>query len=280
MTGNSKVKGKMGKLIKNDFLASARIIPLFYILEAISIVLFYIGDKTQKPLPLGLGVAFTMIVAFLLIFISLFFVVYDFNKSLFSQQGYLSFSLPVTSKQLLGSKMIVYGGWMILSYLVFTVVMAFTGQYVSMDVVGEENMNMVETFLYMFMPTLPPKSMLIIYLIYYVANFFIIVLLTVSMIYFSIAASHMRPFQKHNVIFAVIIFVAVAVAFGILLAALNKFFRFDLAMYDNGSFGLAIGADPYSGNYVALMPVFGYIAYAVALFFGTSYIMHKKVNIK
>jgi len=280
VTGSSKVNGKMGKLLKNDFLASARVIPLFYILEAISVVLFYIGDKTQKPVPLALGVAFTLIVAFLLIFISLFFVVYDFNKSLFSQQGYLSFSLPVTSKQLLGSKMIVYGGWMILSYIVFTVVVAFTGQYVSQDVVGEENMNLAETFLYMFMPTLPPKSMLIIYLIYYIANFFIIVLLAVSMIYFSIAASHMRPFQKHNIIYAVLIFVVVAAVFGLMLAALNKFFRFDLAMHTDGSFGLAIGGDSYSGNFVALMPVFGYIAYAVGLFFGTSYIMHKKVNIK
>lgn len=280
MTGNSKVKGKMGKLLKNDFLASARVIPLFYILEAIAVVLFYIGDKTQKPIPLALGVAFTLLIAFLLIFISLFFVVYDFNKSLFSQQGYLSFSLPVTSNQLLSSKMIIYGGWMVLSYIVFSVVIAFTGQYVSQDVVGEENMNLAETFLYMFMPTLPPKSQLMIYLIYYIANFFVIVLLTVSMIYFSIAASHMRAFQKHNAINAVLIFVAVAIIFGLLIAMLNKFFRFDLAMYDDGSFGLAIGGDSYSGNYVALMPVFGYVAYAIGLFFGTSYIMHKKVNIK
>lgn len=280
MTGNSKVKGKMGKLLKNDFLASARLIPLFYILEAIAFVVFFIGDKTQKSIPLALGVAFALLIAFLLIFISLFFVVYDFNKSLFSQQGYLSFSLPVTSRQLLGSKMIIYGGWMILSYIVFTVVFTFLGRYVSMDVVGEENMNLVETFLYMFMPTLPPKSQLIIYLIYYVANFFVIVLLTISMIYFSIAASHMRPFQKHNIICAVIIFAVVAVSFGAFIALLNRFFRFDLAMHNDGTFALAIGADPYSGNYVALMPVVGYIIYAIGLFFGTSYIMHKKVNIK
>lgn len=270
----------MLKLLKNDFLASARVIPLFYILEAASIILFFIGDRTQKEMFLALGILFTILVAFLLIFISLFFVVYDFNKSLFGQQGYLSFSLPVTSGQLLGSKMIVYGGWMILSYIVFVVVFAFTGNYVSVDVVGQENMNMIETFLYMFMPTLPPKSQLIVYLVYYLLNFFIAVLTAVSMIYFALAASHMRPFQKHNIIWAVIIFVINLAVFIAFMNLLNKAFRVDLALYDAGGFGLAVGADEYSGHYIALVPFIGYIIHGVALFFATSYIMHKKINIK
>ncbi len=270
----------MLKLLKNDFLASARVIPFFYIIEAVAVLVFFIGDKTQKELPLALGITFTLLVAFLLIFISLFFVVYDFNKSLFGQQGYLSFSLPVSSRQLLGSKTLVYGGWMLLSYIVFIVVFAFTGSYVSVDVVGAENMSMAETFLYMFMPTLPPKSQLLVYLIYYVANFFIAVLLSTSMIYFALAASHMRPFQKHNIIWAVIIFVAVAAIFVLFLNLLNKYLRFDVALYNDGTYGLAIGGDDYAGRYVALIPFAGYIIYGIALFFATSYIMHKKINIK
>lgn len=270
----------MLKLLKNDFLASARVIPLFYIIEAVSLLLFLIGDKTQNEKVLAIGVLFTVLVAFLLIFISLFFVVYDFNKSLFGQQGYLSFSLPVTSGQLLGSKMIVYGGWMLLSYAVFIVVMAFTSTYVSVDVVGEDKMNMAETMLYMFMPTLPPKNQLIAYLIYYLAHFFVITLLAISMIYFALAASHMRAFQKVNIIWAVLIFIACAIVLGLFLTVLNKAFRLDLALYEDGTFGLVVGSDIYDKRFLELVPFIGYIIYGVALFFATSHIMHKRINIK
>ena len=43
MTGNSdKPKNKMGMLLKNDFLASSRVISLVYIVEIIAFVFFMI----------------------------------------------------------------------------------------------------------------------------------------------------------------------------------------------------------------------------------------------
>ena len=52
LTGISKPKNKFGMLLKNDFLASARVISLFYIVEAVSLFVFFIGDYLTKNYPL------------------------------------------------------------------------------------------------------------------------------------------------------------------------------------------------------------------------------------
>ena len=122
MTGTSKPKNKFFKLVKNDFLASARVISLFYIAIAVLFAVFGIcvliqGNGSASAALINkatmirnISIVLSILVSFLLIFVTFFFVVYDFFKSLYSQQGYLSFSLPVSSNQLLGSKVLVYGG--------------------------------------------------------------------------------------------------------------------------------------------------------------------------
>ena len=140
MTGISKSKNKFGMLLKNDFLASARVISLFYIFEILVLAVFAVGavlnkngvEQTEFVSKLitasNVAIIVAILVAFLLIFVTFFFVVYDFNKSLFSPQGYLSFTLPVSSNQLLGSKLIVYGGWKtVVDGLVVTLQIAVIG---------------------------------------------------------------------------------------------------------------------------------------------------------
>ena len=118
MTGVSKPKSKFLMLLKNDFFASARVISLFYIALVLLLGLFGIcvflqkGDFLSAEMLSKVSslhnatIAITIVVSFLLIFVTFFFVVYDFFKSLFGPQGYLSFTLPVSSNQLLGSKVI------------------------------------------------------------------------------------------------------------------------------------------------------------------------------
>lgn len=280
MIGSSeKVKGKMLKLIKNDFLASARVIPLFYIIEAISLVVFLIGDHMQKQKLIITGVLVSLLVAFLLMFVTFFFVINDYHKSLFGQQGYLSFTLPVSSAQLLGSKLIVYGFWMIVSFANFVLVIDFLSRYIESDMVGEETVNTASSLLSMFMG-FPSKAQIITYAIYFIFTFFALVLSFVIMIYFSIAASHMRAFQKRSVIYAVLIFVVTAIIYFVAITILDKYFGIYLMLRDDRSFSFAFGDAVGIGTPLSLMPHTFMIVQDIVYFILTANIMHKRVNIK
>lgn len=158
MTGTSKPKNKFLMLLKNDFLASARVISLFYIAIIILVGIFAVcaglqgSDSISAEFASKLATArnvsiiLSILVSFLLIFVTFFFVVYDFFKSLFSPQGYLSFTLPVSSNQLLGSKVIVYGGWMLLSYAAFMLTSIYLMNYTADQVIGMEKYRSLNRF--------------------------------------------------------------------------------------------------------------------------------------
>ncbi len=269
----------MLKLIKNDFLASARVIPLFYIIEIAALAIFMIGDRTDNTKMTVIGVAISLLVAFLLIFVTFFFVVSDYFKSLFGQQGYLSFTLPVSSRQLLGSKLIVYGLWMILSFTNFIVVLDFLSKYIEKDLVGEETIDAASSILTLF-AGFPSKAQIVIYAVYVIITFFAIVLSFVVQIYFSIAASHMRAFQKTSVIWAVLIFVGTFIVYLAAISLLEKYFGIYLMLADDKSFNFVFGNPTGNGVELSLMPHIFMLIQDVVYFFLTANIMHKKVNIR
>lgn len=282
-------------LLKNDFLASARVISLFYIAEIIILAVFALGaffnkqggDHSEFVLKLitasNIALVLAILVAFLMIFVTFFFVVYDFNKSLFSPQGYLSFTLPVSSNQLLGSKLIVYGGWMILSYAIFLLTTLYLLSYGETYIIGEQKVDTLEMMLMQFMD-FPSKSQIITYGIYFVLQFFAMMLTFVSVIYFSISLSHIRIFQKHSLIFAVIIFFVVSVLLAWLASKPSELFRTVLQFRSDGSLGFGIvGKDYVFAKGTMAFDINSIImsfVESIVLFFATSHIMHKRVNIK
>ena len=295
MTGTSKFKNKFGMLLKNDFLASARVISLFYIAELLILAVFAIGaffnkqggDQSEFVTKLitasNVALVLAILVAFLMIFVTFFFVVYDFNKSLFSPQGYLSFTLPVSSNQLLGSKLIVYGGWMVLSYAVFLLTTLYLISYGETYIIGEEKVDTLEMMLVQFMD-FPSKSQIVAYGIYFILQFFAMMLTFVTVIYFSISLSHIRVFQKHSLIFAVIIFFVVSALLAWLASKPSDFFRTVLQFRSDGSLGFGVVGEDYvfakgTMAFDINSIVMSFIE-SIALFFATSHIMHKRVNIK
>ena len=224
MTGTSKPKNKFLMLLKNDFLASARVISLFYIAIVLLIGVFFVCATLQGSDSIGIdfaskistarnvSIVLSILVSFLLIFVTFFFVVYDFFKSLFSPQGYLSFTLPVSSNQLLGSKVIVYGGWMILSFATFMFTSVYLMNYTADEVIGQEKISLVES-LFTMLGDVPSMTQIIAYLVYAVMMFFVIFLSFVSIVYFSITVSHVRLLQKHSIVASIVIFFVTAMAF-------------------------------------------------------------------
>ena len=282
-------------LLKNDFLASARVISLFYIAIIILVGVFAVcaalqgsdsisAEFAQKlSTARNVSIILSILVSFLLIFVTFFFVVYDFFKSLFSPQGYLSFTLPVSSNQLLGSKVIVYGGWMILSYAAFMLTSIYLMNYTADEVIGMEKISLVESLLTM-MGDLPSTNQIIAYVVYIVLMFFVIFLSFVSIVYFSITVSHVRLLQKHSVIASIVIFFATALVFLWISFKMTDIVNFVMVFNDDKtlSFGILSPSEYLVGNQLGMevTPGFAFLALDVVIFFVTSYVMHKKVNLK
>ena len=295
MAGASKPKNKFLMLIKNDFLASARVISLFYIALVLLLAVFGIcvmiqgGDSIRPEFAAkvttarNVTIALSMLVSFLLIFVTFFFVVYDFFKSLFSPQGYLSFTLPVSSNQLLGSKVIVYGGWMLVSYAAFMFTSVFLMNYTADKVIGMEKISLVESLLSM-LGDIPSTTQIIAYLVYIVMMFFVIFLSFVSIIYFSITLSHIRQLQKYSIIASILIFFATALVFLWISFKMTDVVNFVMVFNEDRtlSFGILSPTEYLVGNTLGMevTPGFVFIILDVITFFLTSYIMHKKVNLK
>lgn len=295
MTGASKSKNKFAMLLKNDFLASARVISLFYIAIVLLLAVFGICVGLQKSDLLNAemlakvssvhnaSIAITIVVSFLLILVTFFFVCYDFTKSLFGQQGYLSFTLPVSSNQLLGSKVIVYGGWLILSYIVFMFTGGFLLNYTADVIIGEEKITFVESLMGL-LGNFPSITQLIAYAVYITVMFFVIILSFVSIIYFAITVAHMRQLQKHSLLASIPIFIITASIFLSIAFKMSDYINFVMIFNDDFtlSFGLLEKGYSITSEYAGMKitPIFMFIILDVGLFFLTSHIMHKKVNLK
>ncbi len=295
MTGTSKAKNKFLMLLKNDFLASARVISLFYIAIILLLGVFFVcaalygneslAAETAKKLMTArnVSIAISIIVSFLLIFVTFFFVVYDFFKSLFSPQGYLSFTLPVSSNQLLGSKVIVYGGWMVLSFATFMFISGYLLNYTADQVIGQDKISLAES-LFAMLGDMPSMTQMIAYAVYVALMFFVIFLSFVSIVYFSITVSHVRLLQKHSIIASILIFFVTALVFLWISFKMTDIVNFVMVFNDDKtlSFGVLSPNEYLLGNQLGMevTPGFSFLVLDIIMFFVTSYIMHKKVNLK
>lgn len=295
MTGVYKQRNKFLKLVKNDFLASSRVISFFYIASAILFAVYGITNalakiETFKPETLEKimsvrtgSVIFILVVSFLLIFVTLFFVIFDFFKSLFGAQGYLSFTLPVTSYELLGSKVIVYGGWFILSCALCLYSFFFFMDYISGVVIGENYISLAEELMTGIL-NLPSLDQFFAVAVYCVILFFVIIFNFIFISYFSISVAHVRQLQKFSLLASVPIFLVISIFFLIISFKMSEWVDFSLILTDDYDFyfGWADPAKPIPATYLPLQitPIFMFVILDAVMFFLAAYVMHKKVNLK
>jgi hypothetical protein len=109
----------LSKLLKYEFKDTARIIPFFYLI----IVIFSIMAVTAKQINIQWFIVTSSILLIVmggsLVIITFVVIVMRFYKNLYSNEGYLMFTLPVKPQQLLASKVIVAFTWIITSFIVF-----------------------------------------------------------------------------------------------------------------------------------------------------------------
>lgn len=127
----------LGKLIKYEFRATGRIcLPLFGALLIVALVSrLFINLRFETPMAIGIASAVIMIIAVFVIV--LIITLHRFYKNLLTNEGYLMFTLPVSTDSIIWSKLIVAFVWNILSLIVV---------FIAISIMALTEINLSETF--------------------------------------------------------------------------------------------------------------------------------------
>lgn len=274
-----------GKLLKHEFIATGRIMAIVYgiiaVLSAYILGSFYLGDASidDGALLPSLSLILLFFVAMANVVLTIIVIMSNFQKSLYGEQGYLTFTLPVKSVSLLSAKILVSTFWYIAASL--TVVVAsflFLGA-VEQDL-GEEGVTLIEMLLGLY-----DENMSIAVLIFQVAmvfvDFFFAALMFTLEVCFAITLSNTRLFQKHHVIFTLVFSGVAAWVTSKITSVINDLITFGLN-YDmeTDELELVVNESEMFLSYIDLLTPIVTFALTVAFFFGTNYLMKKKINLR
>lgn len=111
----------LGKLLKYEIRATGRtFLPLFAVLFLFTVInkLFFVISPNEFSFPQGISMVVYVITLVGIFVATMLITIQRFYKNLLGDEGYLMFTLPVKTWQLITSKLIVSGIWSIVSCIV------------------------------------------------------------------------------------------------------------------------------------------------------------------
>lgn len=271
----------LGKLIKNEFKSSAHSLLNIYLAAAITIVVMLLSYVVKIRWISFISTIALLLISVIAVIITLVAVISNFYKTLYGQQGYLSFTLPVKSGGLLAAKAIVSFVWILLSYIIGIAI--WVGVYLySTASVGKDTMTAVQTLLQLIqgMPNATAIKQIVVIICVMIFAFIAIL---IAEIYFAITLANTKTFQKMGMISAIFIFFAVFIVLQIIQSVLTSFVPVSLVADE---YGLAVSftqsmVGGSSGSLTLGITGFVFeILAAAGLFVATAWLMNKKVNVK
>ncbi len=269
----------LGKLIKNEFKANIHTIGMIYVVAAAAILVMmaaYIVEITWLSAIATIVLAGTGVLAVVMTFVS---VVQNFKKTLFGGQGYLSFTLPVTSGQLLAAKTITSFCWMLLSYAV--AIGIFFGIYLyATAMIGEDVKFAIQMMMTMF-EGLPSGDTIKLAIAFIALIIFIRIVVLIAQLYFAITIANTRIMQKLGGFATVIVFFVVFIVMQVIGVLLAQYVPLSVVLTSEGIFYSTEStmADPLGLSFGMAGTIFNVVC-AAGLFFATAKLMNSKVNIK
>ena len=268
----------LGKLIKNEIKMSAHTMMNIYIAAAVTIGIMLIAYAIDISWLSAIATVALFLIALIALIITFIGVIANFYKTLYSQQGYLSFTLPVTSGQLLAAKAIVAFLWIIVSYAVSIGIMIWIYDYIT-SLIGENNLNMIKTIISMFR-SMPGAKAIKGYIVLLVFAVFIQLAFLISELFFSITFANTRIMQKLGAAGPIVVFFAIFIIAQICNFLLTNYVPITVSPGTDGlafSFGTAMSTKDLSFGVTGV--IFQFLV-SIGLFFGTGWLMNHKVNIK
>ena len=271
----------LGKLLKHELKQSARSVSLIYASAAAVIAFIFIGMLTKITWIGVVGSIVLYLTAVIGVVMTLVSVIRNFYETLYSNQGYLSFTLPVKCASLLSSKVLVSVLWIILSFLLAAVCFLVIGM--NAKATAEGSMSGIWDILEMsgLKEMLPTGATLVKLAVVSVIMMFLLVLAFVSFVYFSVTLANTRLLQKHPKLFGFLIFFLTFDAASIIFVKLTYSLPLSLEITTTDVNLVFVAMDKAEGmlSYGLGGTIFMALV-AVGLLFLTGWIMEHKVNIK
>lgn len=274
----------LGKLMKYEVRSCGRIFFPFYIVALIfSVVsaLFINFDNYEHDFSVlylvGVLVVFALFVAAIVLTILL--IVQRFNKSLLEDEGYLMFTLPVSQKTLVLSKFLTSLLFIILTSIIgiicISLVSVMFGYKIS-DVIdiGYVLNNAGSIF-----------SRNIGGILFYIFSYIVDYSTFILTIYLAITICHLPKLSKHKVLSGLGAMIVILIIQSSIVGIADKIMtntrldaiqNFDISYFD---FNKLVDIMLSVGNYEIVMFIVNIII-AVALFFGTTTLLEKKLNLE
>lgn len=273
----------LGKLMKYEIRSCGRIFFPFYIIVLVFSILggLFINfdngihDFTFVYL-IGMLAAFALFVAAIVLTIVL--IVQRFNKSLLGDEGYLMFTLPVSKESLVLSKFLTS-----LIFIILTVIVSFVS-ITLVSVMVSYKVDEVLDMGYLFRSVKDVFSQNIGGMAFYSLNYIADYSTFIFTIYLASAICHLNVFSKYKVLSA----------FGsfIILSLIQSGIGGAIALLVTDDKAIAISENMSSfdigGTFNAVFSIGTYdiiifianVAIAVALFFATTTLLNKKLNLE
>lgn len=269
----------LGKLIKNEIKHSAHTMAGIYLSALITMAIMGLAYLVKIPWLSSLSTLALVVIASLSVIITFIGIIVNFHKTLYKEQGYLSFTLPVKNSQILFSKAIVAFFWMIIGYAIAIVLMLCVFFYVN-RLIGEDNIALLKSLLSVF-SNLPTDAALKQLLVIICVGIFVQLALLISELFFSITFSNTRVMQKTGTIGAILVFFSVFVLSQIGLFLTTNYIPLAVYPTDTG-LALAFGKtmSDLGGLAFGISGILFELIACIALFFATGWLMNHKVNIK
>lgn len=274
----------LGKLMKYEVKSCGRIFFPFYIMVLVfSIIaaLFINFDNYEHDFSMvyiiGMLVVFALFVSAIVLTILL--IVQRFSKSLLEEEGYLMFTLPVSEKTLVLSKFLTSLLFIILTSIVSIVCISLVSTMFGYKMSGIVDVgNLLKEAGNIFSRNI---GGIIFYILSGIADYSVFILT----VYLAITICHLPKFSKHKVLsgLAVIIVLMIiqstigGIADSIMTSSrVQAIENMDILFFNvNQLFDTMLSV----GTYEVVMFILN-IVIAVALFFGTTTLLEKKLNLE
>jgi len=275
----------LAKLLKNDFIQTGR---MYLWVLGIGVAGGGIGALFTMTQDVGAGSliiallwnTLLMLGAAVLEALAIVVILVSTNRALFSERGYLTFALPVSTLEMLASKFISNLVFMLLSIAeaVGLVVVAIMNIRRIVNRAADsllDNMNMQgmkESFSAeaMGLPTFAEFMQFLAYLLIVIVVFLI---LAMMMCLFVLTISHVRPFQAKPGLWIPVFLVGGAVACQQIIKLTGTYMQINI----NLNLGrLGAGESPTINMVTAIVM----LALSAVLFFVTNYMLSRKISLK
>lgn len=274
------------KVLKHDFISTGRIMGIIYLIVAgifgVTLISHYAKGGDNITVTEALGVAVLLIITLCMFVLTAVVVLTDFHKTLYAEQGYLTFTLPVKSWMTLLSKIIVSTVWFVIALAAFFASLWITGLVIKEEVLGE-NYDVIMSVLSQF-SDFSVASIIVSVVVRIIMYFIQFAFFTIT-VFFTSTIANTRLFQKRSVLWTIILFIPISIIATKVAGFIDDNIVFSL-FYIGDKLQLVTNNLKYAqlvagGNVpIDIASLFVYLILGVGLFFATHYIMSKKVNIR